>query len=321
MGVQKNQSQPVGLMSIGTVERMTGINANTLRMWERRYGLGPSSRSQGGQREYSMTDVDHLRLLKKLINHGMRIGDIAKLPTKTLSSLLVDMGDNTPHETSVTHTLKTHVIGTELTHHFMMHHKRYPYLAIECSDTNAIEQWLHQPALENTDLLIIQLESLNQKHMQPLLNISQQKIHIIVLYWYCQKTLVEELEKQGITVLSGSIKTVNLDETIKKVLRLQTHLSDLDRDNKAFDVALPTSRPKHFSEEALIEAEALSTTLNCECPPHLTDLIRRLNAFEAYSKTCGAENWRQAAIHACIYSYTNQARHLLEKALQAVLDE
>ena len=71
----------------------------------------------------------------------------------------------------------------------------------------------------------------------------------------------------------------------------------------------------------MIEAEFLSNKLNCECPKHLTDLIRRLSAFEEYSQTCGAENWKQAAVHACVYSYANQARHLIEKALRSVLDE
>ncbi|MFT7222865.1 MAG: hypothetical protein ACI82Z_000396, partial [Cellvibrionaceae bacterium] len=33
---------------IGVAARMTGISAHTLRMWERRYRLKPSKRSEGG---------------------------------------------------------------------------------------------------------------------------------------------------------------------------------------------------------------------------------------------------------------------------------
>lgn len=33
------------------------------------------------------------------------------------------------------------------------------------------------------------------------------------------------------------------------------------------------------------------------------------------------ENWHDAAVHACIYAYTCQARWLMERALQAVLEE
>jgi Predicted transcriptional regulators len=105
-------------MSIGVVERMTGINANTLRIWERRYQLGPSTRSPGGQREYTATDIDHLRLIKKLMDKGMRIGDIAQLPTKTLTSLLLDTGDDSNDIVNKSNPLKTEVVGISLSRYF-----------------------------------------------------------------------------------------------------------------------------------------------------------------------------------------------------------
>ena len=42
--------------------------------------------------------------------------------------------------------------------------------------------------------------------------------------------------------------------------------------------------------------------------------------FEEYSSQCSVENWNDAATHACVYAYTNQARWLMEKALRAVLE-
>ncbi|WP_439135356.1 MerR family transcriptional regulator [Pseudomaricurvus sp.] len=311
-------------MSIGVVERMTGINANTLRMWERRYQLGPSKRSPGGQREYTATDIDHLRLIKKLIDKGMRIGDIAQLPTKTLTSLLLETGDECV-DMGESDPLKTQVVGISLSRYFKTHIKRYPKLAITCSDTDG-DEWLSDPklidkTLTDKNLLILQKNSLNQKHIDQLKKISERKIHVIVLYLYSHQEVLEALERQGIVLLPSNIEPSRIDDAVNKVLRLTTNLSSLNQSGKAFDISLPNSQPRQFDEEALIEAEALSNLLNCECPPHLTDLIRRLNAFEEYSQTCGAENWKQAAVHACVYSYTNQARYLIEKALRAVLDE
>ncbi|MGB1186904.1 MAG: MerR family transcriptional regulator [Cycloclasticus pugetii] len=312
-------------MSIGVVERMTGINANTLRMWERRYQLGPSTRSPGGQREYTATDIDHLRLIKKLMDKGMRIGDIAQLPTKTLTSLLLDTGDDSNDIVNKSNPLKTEVVGISLSRYFKTHIKRYPKLAITCSEIEG-EEWLSDPdlvdsALGDKDLLILQQSALNKKHIERFKKISEQKIHVVVLYLYSHQEVLEVLEKQGIILLPGNIEPSFIDETVNKVLRLTANLSSLDQSGKAFDISLPNSQPRQFDEQALIDAEALSTKLNCECPPHLTDLIRRLSAFEEYSQTCGAENWKQAAVHACVYSYTNQARYLIEKALRAVLDE
>jgi DNA-binding transcriptional MerR regulator len=41
---------------------MLGISPNTLRSWERRYGFPQPLRSPGGHRQYSLTEIDSLRL-------------------------------------------------------------------------------------------------------------------------------------------------------------------------------------------------------------------------------------------------------------------
>jgi DNA-binding transcriptional MerR regulator len=307
-------------MSIGVAARMTGINANTLRMWERRYQLGPSKRGSGGQREYSTMDIDHLRLIKKLMNKGVRIGDIAQLSTKTLTSLLLDSGDHSISDVNLAEPIKTQVVGTTLSNYFKAHMKRYPKLAIQCSDTRT-EEWMHNPELHQKDLLILQQSSLNGKHIEPLINIGKKKVHIIVLYLYCNQETIEKLEHEGLILIQGDILSSRIDEAVNKALRLISNVSELDKSSQAFDISLPKSQPRHFDESDLIAAEAQSSKLNCECPQHLSNLIRQLSAFEEYSKTCEAENWKQAAVHACIYSYANQARYLIEKALQAALDE
>ena len=75
-----------------------------------------------------------------------------------------------------------------------------------------------------------------------------------------------------------------------------------------------------FSDQELLLAAEEKIVLDCECPRHLSELIRSLNDFETYSSACSVENWKDAAIHASIYAYTSQARHLMEKALQSALE-
>jgi hypothetical protein len=84
---------------------------------------------------------------------------------------------------------------------------------------------------------------------------------------------------------------------------------------------LVATKPRQFNERELSAARTLKNTLDCECPRHITDLIRALAHFEEYSANCSVENWHDAAVHSCIYAYTGQARWLMEKALQAVLEE
>ena len=65
--------------NLGAVIRETGINADTLRAWERRYNLPQPARSEGGHRLYSQRDLQIIKWLIDQQEAGMRIGQAAKL--------------------------------------------------------------------------------------------------------------------------------------------------------------------------------------------------------------------------------------------------
>ena len=73
---------------IQIVSRRTGLSADVIRAWERRYKAVKPSRSSNGRRLYSDNDVKKLMLLQRIISGGRRIGDIAKLNIKTLEELV-----------------------------------------------------------------------------------------------------------------------------------------------------------------------------------------------------------------------------------------
>mgnify|MGYP003323188788 FL=1 len=73
---------------IQIVSRRTGLSADVIRAWERRYKAVKPSRSSNGRRLYSDNDVKKLMLLQRIISGGRRIGDIAKLNIKTLEDLV-----------------------------------------------------------------------------------------------------------------------------------------------------------------------------------------------------------------------------------------
>ena len=83
-------------MRIGAVERMTGIPANTIRVWERRYGLINPHRDETGTRLYTQQDVDYLGQVKTLIDLGESIGQIAALDPSRLSAR-IDALASAPH--------------------------------------------------------------------------------------------------------------------------------------------------------------------------------------------------------------------------------
>lgn len=67
------------LLNIKAVSQATGIEAVTLRAWERRYGVPSPQRSEQGYRLYSDRDVAILRWLKARVEEGVTIGQAVSM--------------------------------------------------------------------------------------------------------------------------------------------------------------------------------------------------------------------------------------------------
>ncbi len=88
---------------IGDVARYVGVSTHALRAWERRYGTVEPQRSAGGSRLYDASQIERLKMLKVLTNHGHSIGEVARLSLAELKHLLAATLDlsrcETPNET------------------------------------------------------------------------------------------------------------------------------------------------------------------------------------------------------------------------------
>ena len=73
--------------SIQFVSQVTGINAHTLRAWEKRYQAVVPQRNPKGKRLYSDADIERLKKIIFLVNLGSSISDIAKLDDIRLKEL------------------------------------------------------------------------------------------------------------------------------------------------------------------------------------------------------------------------------------------
>lgn len=74
--------------NISTVERDTGLSKDTLRVWERRYGFPTPLRDANGDRIYPTEQIEKLRLIRRLIDQGMRPAKIVRADPAELTALL-----------------------------------------------------------------------------------------------------------------------------------------------------------------------------------------------------------------------------------------
>jgi len=63
---------------ISVASELTGIDPQTLRLYERR-GLLTTARSEGGTRRYSDDDLDRLARISDLVAQGINIAGIAQI--------------------------------------------------------------------------------------------------------------------------------------------------------------------------------------------------------------------------------------------------
>ena len=79
-----------GKYRIGVVTRLTGLSADVVRVWERRYGAIRPARSGGGTRLYSDADIARLRKLRQAVDKGHGIGQAARLADAELDEIVSD---------------------------------------------------------------------------------------------------------------------------------------------------------------------------------------------------------------------------------------
>lgn len=70
------------------VVQRTGLSADVLRAWERRYGAVVPHRTAGGQRVYSEADIARLTVLARLVDSGHAIGQIARVSDAELQRIV-----------------------------------------------------------------------------------------------------------------------------------------------------------------------------------------------------------------------------------------
>lgn len=73
---------------IRVVAKRTGLSPHVIRAWEKRYGAVTPTRTPTGRRVYSNEDLERLSLLRQATLLGRSIGQIAKVPTEELRSIV-----------------------------------------------------------------------------------------------------------------------------------------------------------------------------------------------------------------------------------------
>jgi len=82
--------------SIKDLEKLSGIKAHTIRIWEQRYHLIEPQRTKTNIRYYTDDDLVKLMNISVLNLNGYKISKIALLTYQQIGAIMIQLNDNTP---------------------------------------------------------------------------------------------------------------------------------------------------------------------------------------------------------------------------------
>ena len=307
---QVDNSQPV-LYRSGVAARLAGLPVETLRVWERRYGISDTGRSAHGQRLYSEDQVRRLRLMKQLVDQGHPIGAVAKLHLEQLEQLgQFASGQETGASLQPLQPLRLALMGTALARRLAVGGRELLALDIVANFQNLDDAAATWPDT-GAQLLLMEISELDEG-VVPAIGALRQELGmaVVVLYRFGASATIRQLRAQGCLLARVP------NDVAEIVLLCQAALAALPLAQAQLARQRPAApAPRRFDDRALAELAAASSTVHCECPRHLSEILLMINSFERYSEQCSSRNVADALLHEQLGRAAATARMVLEEAL------
>lgn len=306
---------------IGTVSRLTGVSAHTLRKWESRYKAVVPGRTERGQRLYSRDDVERLSLIGRLVDAGVAPRDAACLTLTELRDKLEHLEQAMTVVTREgTRALRVAVIGSTLA----------PMLGQSSGSTrsaldirlcvNSVAELEDMRIEDGVDVLIFECDSVLRETRQTVDALLERldAQTALVIYRFSSRGDLLLLQAPQLATLRSPTDLSTIEKVVEDLARPRIV-------SRAAD-AVPVNEARTLSDvpaprlsRALISRIAQTVPrVRCECPHHLAEILLGLRAFEEYSEGCESRNPEDAALHNYLWRSAAQARALFEDAIEHV---
>ena len=306
---------------IGAVSRMTGVSQDALRIWERRYAAVSPQRSPGGGRLYSSQDVARLRLMKQLVDAGDAIGEVATLDLDALQGRTAETQrlPSAPRVLTEAEACRVLLVGESLV-------REIQAAGDTLTGITPVDQYADIVDFETcagdaeADVLVVAQATLHEDTAKRVMDwlIRAKAAHAVVVYRYASTEALRRLPASKCSALRAPVDARTLQAHCLSMMHAASALpAPVVGEGAAMTQTAP---PRRYDDEMLSQLAALSSTVKCECPKHLAELIASLSGFERYSAECESRSPRDAALHAYLHATASHARHMIEDALDHVIE-
>ncbi len=289
-------------------------------MWERRYGAVTPRRTPGQDRLYSRNDLTRLTLLKQLVDRGHAISTVANMEEPDLRARL------SLHDGDAVAVPRTPLTPAEGCRVVLVGDSLPAMFASELGTTSGIEligtcadlaALAERAITPSPDVLVLEIAAVHPDTADQVKNLLQRcgAKRAVLVYIYAAQAALQRLSHLGIVTLRAPVTAADLRQACHGTReKAEAGATAADR-RVSGDIPA-----RLFSNQALARIQNATSTIVCECPHHLVDLIYRLVAFERYSADCENRNDKDAQLHANLHHTTAQARRMIEDALKDVIE-
>lgn len=281
---------------IGAVAKLTGISTDTIRAWERRYGVVEPNRGENNNRCYTEAHVSKLISVKRLVDAGQAIGTICRLSEQALQARTHGILGSPGHPAGGL-LKKWTVISVQQPDWLKACLKSQA--GIETSWVRGLEQF----SASDEEFVVIDMPSLSEMNEKLVLRMLPDELapRCLVVYKFASRTQLRSLASKGIRLLKGPLEPFAL--------------VNLLRGNGRSQAASPESADFNALKTALQEGDVL-----CNCKNQLSGLMRALNRLEASSTGCSRARQIDGELQQQLLELTVQARSIMEHSLSDLVE-
>jgi MerR family transcriptional regulator, light-induced transcriptional regulator len=308
------------LHRIGGVSSLSGVPVPTLRVWETRHAAFQPAKTGGRHRLYTDDDVLRATLLRQLTDAGHAISTLAQLDAQRLGALLTQQRTASRRREAVSEggrTVSLAVIGSPLATRVQAAPflQRLPGVMLQVGEIRKdLDEALAQGLGESPDILLLRVSTLQPATLTALQRLAgQHRVgQVIVLYWFGPAQVIEAMTQAGMRLRREPLSDDELADVLRSLLPIDTMQARPEL------VPAATIAPRRFSDQTLARVAQISTSVLCECPRHVAELISQLASFEQYSQECLHRSVQDAHLHAQLSAISGSARAMFEQALEMV---
>jgi len=315
---------------IGAVSRLTGLTADTIRAWEKRHQAVAPFRSEGGTRLYRESDVGRLQLLKALCERGESIGAIARLGEEALRERLARHAAPRPEAPGAEPEAEADlrriaVLDAGLLEQIRANQAELVDLDLVAAEVS-LDAFLEVVSGARAEVLVVNLAQLGEDAVAGLERCFEASgaRHAVVVYDYATRRRLVRLADRGVRLVKAPLRLSVLRRSVLDFVALRRPVPAAQV-LRSIEARLPIdeSQPipaRRFTDVQLARLREVRSSVDCECPNHLSGIVKSLTAFEEYSERCIEEQPDDAEIHQLLARGTGHARALLEVLLKRLCE-